>query len=129
MASAWPTRGSSPIAWTFRLAARLAGVDRKLQAGEYRFADPATPYEVAARLARGDVYTHPITFPEGLTVAEMADLFGKSGLGTAAEFRAAARETALIGDLDPDAERSRATCFRHVRAGASRGRHRHVKRW
>jgi UPF0755 protein len=59
---------------------------------------------VAARLARGDVYTRPVTFPEGLTVAEMADIFGKSGLGTAAEFRAAARETALIGDLDPDAE-------------------------
>jgi UPF0755 protein len=96
--------GVVPDPWTFRLAARLAGVDRKLQAGEYRFAEPATPREVAARLARGDIYTHPITFPEGLTIAEMADIFGKSGLGTAVEFRAAAKETALIGDLDPDAE-------------------------
>lgn len=96
--------GVVPDPWTFRLAARLAGVDRKLQAGEYRFAEPATPGDIAARVARGDVYTHPITFPEGLTAAEMADIFGKSGLGTSAEFRAASRETSLIADLDPDAE-------------------------
>ena len=35
--------GVVPDAWTFRLAARLTGVDRRLQAGEYRFAEPATP--------------------------------------------------------------------------------------
>ncbi|HKW01308.1 MAG TPA: endolytic transglycosylase MltG [Vicinamibacterales bacterium] len=96
--------GVVPDPWTFRLVAHLDHVDRKLQAGEYRFAEPATPHEVAARLARGDVYTHPITFPEGLTSVEMADIFGKSGLGTAAEFRAAAKETSLVADLDPDAE-------------------------
>jgi len=112
--------GVVPDPWTFRLAARLAGVDRKLQAGEYRFAEPATPREVAARLARGDIYTHPITFPEGLTIAEMADIFGKSGLGTAVEFRAAAKETALIGDLDPDAETLEGYLFPNTYALARR---------
>jgi UPF0755 protein len=96
--------GVVPDPWTFRLAARLSGVDRKLQAGEYRFADPATPRDVAARLARGDVYTRPITFPEGLTIVEMAEIFARSGLGAAADFRAAASDTALIADVDPDAE-------------------------
>ena len=96
--------GVVPDPWTFRLAARLSSVDRRLQAGEYRFAEPATPRDVAARLARGDVYTRPLTFPEGLTIAEMADIFGKGGLGTAADFRSAAKETTLIADLDPDAE-------------------------
>ena len=33
--------GVVPDPWTFRLAARLAHADRQLQAGEYRFAEPA----------------------------------------------------------------------------------------
>lgn len=95
--------GVVPDPWTFRLAAHLANIDRRLQAGEYRFAQPATPREVATRIAHGDIYKHPITFPEGLTVAEMAALFGRSGLGTAEEFTAAASDVALVGNLDPDA--------------------------
>lgn len=90
-------------ALTFRLAARLNELDRHLQAGEYRFADAAKPSDVAARLARGDVYKHPVTFPEGLTIHEMAAIFDRSGLGTAADFEAAAANTALITDVDPDA--------------------------
>ena len=55
---------------TFRLAARLEGATRSLQAGEYYFDRAATPREVVARLRSGDVYTRPVTFPEGLTIAE-----------------------------------------------------------
>ncbi len=95
--------GVVPDALTFRLAAELAGVERRLQAGEYRFAQPASPREVAVRIAHGDIYKHPITFPEGLTIEEMAAVFGKSGFGTAADFTSAAHDTSLIGDLDPDA--------------------------
>jgi len=96
--------GVVPDVWTFRLAAHLAGVDRRLEAGEYRFATAATPREVAARLARGDVFTKPITFPEGQTIAEMAGVFGRSGLGTSAEFETAARDTSLVAEFDPDAQ-------------------------
>ena len=95
--------GVVPDALTFRLAAQVAGVERRLQAGEYRFAQPASPTEVAERIAHGDIYKHPITFPEGLTIEEMAAIFGKSGLGTAEDFTKAAHDTSLIGDLDPDA--------------------------
>jgi UPF0755 protein len=96
--------GIVPDAWTFRLAARLGGVERRLQAGEYRFAAAATPREVAARIAHGDVYTKSMTFPEGLTVAEMAGVFGRSGLGTPADFQAAAGDVSLVAELDPDAQ-------------------------
>jgi len=95
--------GVVPDALTFRLAARFNHYDRHLQAGEYRFADPATPGDVAARLARGDVYKHPVTFPEGLTIHEMAAIFDRSGLGTAADFEAAAANTTLVAEIDPDA--------------------------
>jgi UPF0755 protein len=88
---------------TFRIAARLAQADRHLQAGEYRFAEPASARDVATRLARGDVYTRGVTFPEGLTIHEMAPIFERSGLGTAAEFEAAARHVALVAEFDPTA--------------------------
>jgi UPF0755 protein len=50
----------------------MSGAGLGLQAGEYRFAEPASPYDVVARIARGDVFVRPITFREGLTIKEMA---------------------------------------------------------
>ena len=59
------------------LALWLSGEARRLQAGEYRFDHPMTPLDVIDKIARGDVYLVAITFPEGLTIAEMAaDLRG-----------------------------------------------------
>jgi UPF0755 protein len=89
--------------YTFRLAAHLAHDDRRLKAGEYRFADAATPTEVAVRIARGDVYTKPITFPEGLNIEEMGVLYEHTGLGTADAFRSAAANVSLIAGFDPAA--------------------------
>lgn len=89
--------------WTFRLAVHLTHDDRRLQAGEYRFAAAATPYEIAWRLAHGDVFKITVTFPEGLTLSEMADVFARSGLGTADDFRAAASNGALVAAIDPAA--------------------------
>ena len=44
-----------------------------------------------------------LTFREGLTIAEMAQVFEERGFGTAADFRKAAENAALILDLDPGA--------------------------
>src|SRR5437899_6102158 len=92
-----------PDALTFRVAAWLAHADRRLQAGEYRFADPATPGEIVSRLVRGDVDRRGVTFPEGLTIGVMASIFERGGLGTAAEFERAASDGTLVHSLDPDA--------------------------
>ena len=73
----------------FRVALWWTESARRLQAGEYRFADPAAPIDVVARLVRGDVHRRPITFPEGLTIAEMAELFELRGFGS---FRLRRRE-------------------------------------
>lgn len=88
--------GVLPDPWTFRLAARVTGADRRLQAGEYRFAGASTPLIVMQRLAAGDVFRLVVTFPEGLTIAEMAETFARSGLGTSREFISAASEPALV---------------------------------
>ncbi|HUF47869.1 MAG TPA: endolytic transglycosylase MltG [Vicinamibacterales bacterium] len=95
--------GVVPDVWTFRLAARLEGVDRRLQAGEYHFTAPASPRDVVQRIAAGDVYTRPVTFPEGLTVAQLADVFAEAGLGQRADFLAAAGNASFVAHLDPDA--------------------------
>jgi UPF0755 protein len=88
---------------TFRLALWRSGKGRQLKAGEYRFDRAMTPAEVIDKLARGDVYTVSVTFPEGLTIAEMAKIYESHGLGTAAAFLDAARDATSIRDLDPAA--------------------------
>ena len=88
---------------TFRATIALTGESRKLKAGEYRFDRPMAPAEVIDKIARGDVYVIPLTFPEGLNIAEMSKLFEAHGFGTAASFREAARDVKQIHDLDPAA--------------------------
>lgn len=88
---------------TFQAAVSWTGQSRQLQAGEYRFDRPTAAVDVVNRLARGDVYARPITFPEGLTIVEMSALYESRGFGPAAGFRAAARDAARVRDLDPDA--------------------------
>ncbi|MGE3512114.1 MAG: endolytic transglycosylase MltG, partial [Vicinamibacterales bacterium] len=89
---------------TYRIALWRSGLARRLQAGEYRFETPLSALDVIGKIARGEVDLRPLTFPEGLTIREMAGLFETAGFGTAASFTDAARNAALIRDLDPQAE-------------------------
>ena len=88
---------------TFRVALWFSGRARELKAGEYRFERELSPLEVIDRIARGDVYKRLITFREGLIIPEMARVFEERGFGPAAEFERAARNVALVADLDPAA--------------------------
>ncbi len=108
---------------TFRAAVMLSGRARQLKAGEYRFDRPMSAVAVVEKLARGDVYKRLITFREGLTIAEMAAVFEERGFGAARDFAAAARNAALIHDLDPDARDARGVSLsRHLRAAARHAR-------
>jgi len=89
---------------TFRIAVWLTGEGRRLQAGEYRFDHPVTARQVVDKIARGEVYLRPLTFPEGLTMRQMADLYEQKGFGTAAAFMAAAKNAALVSSIDPTAD-------------------------
>jgi UPF0755 protein len=89
--------------FTLRAALRWTGSSRALKAGEYRFDRPMTAVEVVEKLARGDVYGRRITFPEGLTMLEMSRLYETREFGPAKDFLEAARNAALIRDLDPAA--------------------------
>jgi UPF0755 protein len=87
----------------FRAAAQTSGKERLLQAGEYRFAEAATPHQVVDRIARGDVYTRAVTFREGLTIWETADVFEAAGFGSRDDFLREAQDPSRIQALDPDA--------------------------
>ena len=88
---------------TFRAAVWMKGRARELKAGEYRFDHPVSAVEVVARIVKGDVYKRLITFREGLTIAEMAQVFEEKKFGSAKDFIAAAGNFSLIHDLDPAA--------------------------
>lgn len=88
---------------SFRVALWRSGQARRLQAGEYRFDAPMSAREVVDRIARGEVYLHAVTFPEGLTIRQMSEVFERAGFGTAEDFVTAAGQGALVHDIDPDA--------------------------
>jgi UPF0755 protein len=88
--------------WLF-LAARGLRRGANLQAGEYKFDKAATPLEVMGRLARGDIYYMELLVPEGFNMYDIADAVGKLGTMQPETFLAAAKNPAMIQDLDPHA--------------------------
>ncbi len=88
--------------WQLALV-RLLQPNRKLQAGEYQFTKPATPWQVFDRLARGDVHFYELRIPEGYNLFDIAKAVGEQGLITEAAFLKAAQDPKLIKDLAPTA--------------------------
>ncbi len=103
MAEMLAEQGVIPSPWVF-VAARLARRGQRLQAGEYKFDKPATPLEVFTRIAKGDIYYMELLIPEGYNMFDIANSVAALGTISAAQFLEAARDPALIHDLDPDAE-------------------------
>lgn len=66
-------RGVIGNQWSFRLLARLRGVDAQVKAGEYRFDAHETMDEVLRRLLQGDAQVATwVTIPEGYTSRQIA---------------------------------------------------------
>jgi len=76
-----------------------------LKAGEYLFEKDATLPQVYGRIARGDIYFHTVTIPEGYTMFDIAKVIEDAGLGSAADFlHVAESQTQLVSDLAPEAK-------------------------
>ncbi len=87
----------------FKRYYRMFFAAKKLKAGEYLFDGPLSMRQVIEKLYLGKAILYKITIKEGLWIGETAQLFADAGLFTAAEFRRAAANVRLIGDLDPQA--------------------------
>jgi len=76
-----------------------------LKAGEYFFEREASLPQVYDRIARGDIYFHTVTIPEGYTMFDIAKAIEDAGLGSAEDFvHIAETRTQLIADLAPEAK-------------------------
>lgn len=77
---------------------------RSLKAGEYQFERQANLPQVYDRIARGDIYFHTVTIPEGYTMFDIGKAIEGAGLGSAADFlHIAETQTQVISDLAPHA--------------------------
>lgn len=63
----------------FLLLAKLSGYGKRLQAGEFRLRTGIKPGEVLRELAIARAVEYPVTIPEGLRAAEIAEIFGDNG--------------------------------------------------
>jgi peptidoglycan lytic transglycosylase G len=78
---------------------------KNLKAGEYKFEQSASAFEVWRRLTSGDVYARTVVVPEGYTMFDVANAVEEAGLGPASDFLTAARsDLFLVKDIDPDAK-------------------------
>jgi UPF0755 protein len=80
---------------------RWKNLSARLQAGDYRFASPATPIQILERLLRGDVYFITVTIPEGLTAHETVALIANAGVGKLALLEASLAHAEWVRDLAP----------------------------
>jgi len=74
------------------LVGRCNDLASRLQAGEYRLSAAQAPGQILDRIARGDVITHAVAFPEGLTAAEFASRLAEAGLAEREAFLAVVRD-------------------------------------
>jgi len=98
-----------------------------LKAGEYRFERAASLPQVYERIARGDIYFHVVTIPEGYTMFDIAKAMEDAGLGPAANFlHIAETKTFVVPQLGiaPAKQREHAGCSR-----SSRNRRSGAKPW
>lgn len=74
------------------LSAFLSGTQAKLKHGEYVFSAGETPYSVHRKLRRGEVSLRKVTFPEGVTLVQMARILESSQVVSREEFLALAQD-------------------------------------
>jgi UPF0755 protein len=67
---------------------------KQAKAGEYEFVGALLPDEVLGKLIRGEVKLYKFTVPEGLRVDEIANIVGQTGICSAPDFLALARNPA-----------------------------------
>jgi UPF0755 protein len=86
------------------LLARSLNPSARLQAGEYRFAEPSSVLTICDRLRRGDIYYFDLTVPEGSNRFDIAKIAAATtGTISNDDFLKASADPAAILDLAPRA--------------------------
>ena len=77
---------------------------KPLLAGEYLIDRSMTSRELFWKIARGEIFVHIVTVPEGWTSFDIADELDRQGICSRAEFLIVAHDTSAIADIAPDAQ-------------------------
>jgi UPF0755 protein len=86
--------------WIFRTLVHLQGTGTRLRAGDYAVDGPLTLADIVEMLVRGETANKGVTFPEGRTLREMAEIVDGVGLRPTT-FLDVAEDATPIADLDP----------------------------
>lgn len=78
----------------FRIAVRLLGASRRLEAGRYFFESPQSHYRIVSAIRDGRVMRMSVTLPEGMTARRMAGLLSRAVDLDSASFIAAVFDSA-----------------------------------
>ncbi|MBI4055110.1 MAG: endolytic transglycosylase MltG [Elusimicrobia bacterium] len=84
-----------------RMASRLLGLDRRLQAGIYSFRTEESLWRVLLALYRGEMFLLKVTVPEGWRATQIAERLEKMGVCEATPFLILVRKLRLEGFLFP----------------------------
>ena len=88
--------------WQWILA-RMLQPRARLQAGEYKFSEPASVWTIFDRIVRGDVFYYEVTIPEGSNMFDVATHVERLGYIKASDFLKVAQDPKPIRDLSPNA--------------------------
>jgi UPF0755 protein len=72
--------------WGFLLLGRLTWADRRIIPGEYAMHASMRPRDILNKLRTGQVVLHPVTIPEGFTIAQIAEVLDQKGVTDSKEF-------------------------------------------
>ncbi|MDQ7796313.1 MAG: endolytic transglycosylase MltG [Spirochaetia bacterium] len=100
-----------PSSKIFALYMRLAGAERAIKPGTYRFEPSLPPYEVARKLIRGDTIALKVMIPEGRTARQIAQILESQNIVDASTFLAAVNDPVLTEKLGIPAKSSEGYLF------------------
>lgn len=84
----------------FRILGKLTGADRRIRPGEYALHPGLGPLQILSDMVEGRVRLHPVTIPEGFSVAQVAARLAEQGLAEEQAFVALTEDRDFIGTLD-----------------------------
>lgn len=80
-----------PSAFAFKLLIRYGGNGASIRTGHYKISPSQAPLKILEQLVKGETLRRKVTFPEGLTLNQVAEIVGKSGVCPKDEFLKVAR--------------------------------------
>jgi len=80
----------------FGLWGKIMGSSRRIKAGEYRLSPNMPPIRILEILTAGVVITYPVTFPEGYTIEQIADVLDRNELVEKKAFVSLAHNPAVL---------------------------------